>query len=635
MNKSELKSNKVNVLFPGKFKPFTDGHYSLIGQYLQSAQTNKVIIIISNKPKNNIDAKSSYSFIKNIFKSNPRVEVVIADTPSPVGKCFDIVTENPGIYAMASSSKDDDANRTSYFEKYFAEGGKGYNEATRIVKYPMDVQEPAIYKGRTDGNDGAIISATQVRKDIANDDKKSFIAGYRKMLAETDLDKSLLAKYYKYLQSVLNLNESYNKIFEGVEKYTTNMQLFEGGNAGHINHPFEILEFNFRDYYNIIEQVLDQSLLMTEKIDGMNIHATVINGQTVFSRNKSTILNPMTIEDMKEKWEGSPVQNIFVNGGIELSIVLQWLNRQQQERLFQNGRRWLNVEILDVNATNIIPYKESRIVIHDFRTFDQNQNKNSSSHEGIDDIVNAYKLAEQKNNFKYKVTGPIHIELQDEGVDTIKTELITDLGEAMRLYEGINEYTTIDEIILTEMKKRLTQMDYEDFADLFAGSEVGEDLLRRWVYDDKSFKSITAICKPIRHNKELYNYIRNFEKSKIVKDIINAILMPLIKIIVKLGNVVMEHSTNLVNSGSDEYKNKILDRANNAKDYVMANKDEYEDLLVVFDNIDTVHPSEGIVFVYYKGEDKYMLKLTGSFFWLNKVVHLKSRDTGESVFTNS
>ena len=633
MKKLNTKLNKVNVLFPGKFKPFTDGHFSLINQYLKNPQTNTVTIIISNKPKNNIDAKSSYTFIKKVFEGNDRVKVMIAKTPSPVGSCFDIVTENPGIYAMASSNKDDDANRTSYFEKYFAEGGKGYNPETKIVRYPIDVQEPAIYRTRTDEHNGKIISATQVRKDITDGNKENFKAGYYLIQKETNIDDRILEQYYNYLSKIVDLNESYK--FKQFKNNSLAMQLFEGGNAGHINHPFEILEFTFTDYKKIIEQVLDQSLLMTEKIDGMNIHATVINGETVFSRNKSTLINPMTVSDMEEKWDGSPVQDIFVNGGKELSIVLQWLTKEQQQRLFQNGTRWLNLEILDTKATNIIPYKSSKIVIHDFRTFDSNQNKNSSSHEGIDEIVDAYTVASRRNDFYYEVSGPIHIELKDEGIESAKEELLTSLNKAMELYDDVTVDTTIDEILLNEMRRRLTKISYEDFADLFAGTEVGEDLLRRWIYDDKSFKSITMICKPIRNNKELYSYIRNFEKSKIVKEIINAILMPLIKIIVKLGNVVMEHSTNLVNSGSDEYKNKILNRAENAKEYVMANKDEYKDLLNVFDNIDTIHPSEGIVFVYYKGLDKYMLKLTGSFFWLNKVVHLKSRDTGESVFTNS
>ena len=87
--------DNIIAFYPGKFKPFTGGHYSLVKKYLDSNIFSKLIIVISRKDKEGFKAEDSKDFIEKLFAdyiSEEKLEVVIADTPSPIGWCYDYLS---------------------------------------------------------------------------------------------------------------------------------------------------------------------------------------------------------------------------------------------------------------------------------------------------------------------------------------------------------------------------------------------------------------------------------------------------------------------------------------------------------------------------------------------------------------
>lgn len=193
---------KIKVLLPGKFKPFTDGHYTLINNYLNTEETEDITIVVSKKVVNGIKPETSKAFIDEIYKDDPRVKVRISKEPSPVSECYKIVEDNPGTYAMASSTKDRDNKRSDDFVNYFKNGNKNYTpKKNRVgVKYSMDISKPHRFEGRHDKNEGFPISASVLRMDIRHDDYESFRSGYYVMLEDKVLTEEYLREYYELLR---------------------------------------------------------------------------------------------------------------------------------------------------------------------------------------------------------------------------------------------------------------------------------------------------------------------------------------------------------------------------------------------------------------------------------------------------
>ena len=81
------------------------------------------------------------------------------------------------------------------------------------------------------------------------------------------------------------------------------IMLFEGGQAGHMAHPFDYTDFTANDLIDLVDSLFKGKIEnLKEKLDGMNIMATMNNnGETVFIRNNSNLNSEKggkSIEDM-------------------------------------------------------------------------------------------------------------------------------------------------------------------------------------------------------------------------------------------------------------------------------------------------------------------------------------------------
>ena len=84
---------KKVILIPGSFKPFHDGHLSLIESYLKSDfKPDLIRFLISKKDRDGISAPVTLKFMKKVLKKfKDVVEVEVCDLPSPITECYDII----------------------------------------------------------------------------------------------------------------------------------------------------------------------------------------------------------------------------------------------------------------------------------------------------------------------------------------------------------------------------------------------------------------------------------------------------------------------------------------------------------------------------------------------------------------
>lgn len=200
-----------NLLFPGAFKPFHDGHLFILLSYIlnnDNININNVYIIISPKDRDSITAETTLWFLNkiknklnNLYSCN--IIPIISDYPSPILKCYKIVNNDIGnnLYCLVSSNKDTDIERQKFFISAYLKNGKYYNDKKGEQTYNIHANiTPAKYYNRTDNFNNNFISATIVRNDIKNNDFNLFKTSYNYMLRNNIISNSLLYTYFLKLK---------------------------------------------------------------------------------------------------------------------------------------------------------------------------------------------------------------------------------------------------------------------------------------------------------------------------------------------------------------------------------------------------------------------------------------------------
>ena len=360
--------NKTIVLFPGGFKPLTGAHLALANRYAQSSNVERVIMLIGPKERDSVSRKDTAE-IFNLINSNPKIVMQPTDYNSPIMAAYEYLFALPetdnGTYAMAASKKGDDYARTMSFgsnvEKYKTVGDKGGRKMPAGIKVnPLEIDvDPLAYA------DGTPISASTVRKAIAEKDYETFAASYpgtkeaivkniwqmltgvqesvfsktwwRQQLSE-DIDEVIegyqtpkmakahdkkIKKLKKFLDKsrgkefVYDFNNFSKTVFGAPIKESL---ITEGGAGGHMNHPYDAYGLTFNDMKEIVSRALEGRLdieqEVTEKTDGQNIQVTWKNGEPGFARGVKTIRNPMTTSEIISSFE-EKYQKIVDESGVD------------------------------------------------------------------------------------------------------------------------------------------------------------------------------------------------------------------------------------------------------------------------------------------------------------------------------
>ena len=125
--------SKNILLFPGGFKPFHDGHLSILKSHIfniDNVHIDEVRIYISSKNRDNITANSSLLFLNNIKDKlselyNVNINVCISEYPAPIRKCYNDVGSsiNDEKFCLVTSNKGNDIKRKDEFVQLYSVNG--------------------------------------------------------------------------------------------------------------------------------------------------------------------------------------------------------------------------------------------------------------------------------------------------------------------------------------------------------------------------------------------------------------------------------------------------------------------------------------------------------------------------------
>ena len=171
----------ITVMLPGGFKPPHEGHYQLAKGYADMPQVKEVVILIGPKDRDGITVENSEKIWDMLIGGDRNIRVQRSKYPSPLLTAYKYVEEEAQqgeTYALGSSSKGSDYDRIRGFVDQHQEDGKYHKPGVSVVELPLERSKPIIYKGRTDGENGKPMSASQLRADLAANDFENFKANY-------------------------------------------------------------------------------------------------------------------------------------------------------------------------------------------------------------------------------------------------------------------------------------------------------------------------------------------------------------------------------------------------------------------------------------------------------------------------
>lgn len=171
-------------IFPGAFKPFHDGHLSIIDNAFNQEgdfKLDKIIVIMSETPRENFSYSEIFKFMSSFLNEiyNKKIEVIHTNI-SPIKKCMEIISNDiANNYCLLRSNKDKD------------------NEI--ITKYILTHYNNSFYfNSTTKAIDDKVISSTDIRKNIK---ENKTITKYFDKINKQSLNSIF---YLKYLQTLKN-----------------------------------------------------------------------------------------------------------------------------------------------------------------------------------------------------------------------------------------------------------------------------------------------------------------------------------------------------------------------------------------------------------------------------------------------
>jgi hypothetical protein len=408
--------------------------------------------------------------------------------------------------------------------------------------------------------------------------------------------------------------------------------LMEGGAAGHLAHPYEDLDLTFAEVKDMIKAALGGTLeYAQEKLDGQNLMITYKDGKVRAARNKGQIKNfgqnSLTTDQLSQMFAGrGAIQTAFVETMNDLETAINKLSPKEKADFFQNGKRFISLEVLFPETSNVVPYGASQLRLHHFKEYDQEGNIMEEDVEGIYKLQQAFDTvqANQQKTFMIRTTDPAKLVADNDYKAQLRA--FTDEVKAVQSRYALNDKNKVSDYVSRWwsdlIKQNAKTLQYK------LPQEVLDLLIKRWAFTDKSTK-ITDIKKLIA-NEQFRAWVEDFDKGQVESNKKIA-LKPIETLFLKLGVRILRNIENLTTLNPDSAKRTIKQDLSAAIRSIQNAADtetlEDNDAAIRFlkreltrlkdiGGFEAIVPTEGLVFKY-KGK---LYKLTGAFAPINQIL---------------
>lgn len=654
------------VIFPGRFHPFGPHHRRAYGKLTHTFGEDDTYIVSSNVTNRenspfSFDEKQSCAMHQGI---SPDHFVQVRQPYKPIELLQNFNPDKDvAIFACGRKDQEKMLRNGKYFEAYdptfkhlqpFRRKGYVYTIPDIDLKLPT----------------GEKMSGTSIRNFLSNADEEQFeqVMGFYdenlhmklkqmdenyylspfnltndiikelKMLNKLSLTEELRRErvdyYYEYLSNLVPESFKVERIGTTVsihvppyldvlnEKVNIDKKklLTEGGALGSLKHPYDELDLTFGDFKNIINDALAGKLNFkeqqpAEKTDGQNLMVTYKDGEIKAARNKKTIKDPMSVSEIEDFFDGKKdVKEAFTFALQDLEKALSRVAEDKLKKIFKDGKRFLNVEILYPKTQNVVVYgPKAYLQFNGVYEYDKDGNKTDSSVAGGEILQKLVRRVNGHIQDKFEIIPPNAIRMRkDVEFDKYKSYFLNNL-ETLQ-----NEFDLEDSHEVSKYHQRWWE-NYVNKQFPKITDETKAVLVQRWAYNDKSQK----ITKEMFTDDNHYKLAQKIDK-KDYKPIAEGNMLKFETIFLELGIRVLHNVDNFLSATKPEdYIQDVKDKVKSLKKQIKRPEDlsKMQALLQKIENLggfDELVPSEGIVFTY-KGKE---YKLTGLFAPVNQLLGL-------------
>jgi hypothetical protein len=398
--------------------------------------------------------------------------------------------------------------------------------------------------------------------------------------------------------------------------------ILEGGAAGHMSHPFDDKDLTFGDFKAMVEAGLKGELNFeedpTEKTDGQNLFATVKDGNVYFARNAGQLRNPLDLAGIKQMFADHPsemVRDTFTLAAEDLASSLTRLKPDVQEKYFNGGNSFMNMELIYAKNPNVIYYDRDVIQFHGIQHTDGQGAITGSDSKPAKELSKILQDINAHLGKTFTIIGPQNLMLKKHEDFSTKLPYFMKKIEDLRKRYNLNDS---DEVSRYHEMWWREEID-KSFPNL--PQDVKEALLQRWAYSNKQAMDFRAMAKLIdAKDMDLIKKYDKVDSGKKYKENIR----PFEDLFLEFGSEVLKNASNFLAASPDAEMQRLHNQIRTEADNIKKNGDvgqiarvESElDRLSRIGGIESVIPTEGLVFKY-KGK---IYKLTGTFAALNQLM---------------
>lgn len=411
-------------------------------------------------------------------------------------------------------------------------------------------------------------------------------------------------------------------------KWWTRQLIMEGGSFGHLQHPFDNKNLTFGDFKRIITLGLSGRLDVegdvTEKTDGMAIAVSWKNNKLIAARNKGDRKNfgenALDVSGIISKFKGrGDIRDAFVFAVRDLQKAISSLSEKQRNKIFDEGEKFMNLEIIWPASSNVINYDRAVLQFHGSTRYNEQGDPIEYIKDDARVLEGMIRQINQHIQRRFIIIKPQVLSIpkhqdftKERGyffnkIDKLQKQF--DLSDSDQF--GMYHQRYWENYIFNASK----QFKYK------ISMKVLKGLVSRWAFFNKKY-SIREMKKDIKNEKFL-DWVITTDKTDHQK-LVKQNMLPFETLFFELGAKILSNMSGFLAGNPDkavqklkadvEKTIKIIKKAKDPKQ-IMLLKQQLEKIQS-YGGMKKIVPSEGLTFLY-KGE---LYKITGNFGPLNALL---------------
>ncbi len=443
--------------------------------------------------------------------------------------------------------------------------------------------------------------------------------------------ENILSK--KYLEGPLNpkpqkKKKKFKKEQIDITKDTKELLLM-GGAYGHMSHPFDDNNLTFSDLKQIIINglggTLDREDGVTEKLDGQNLMVSWVDGKLRAARNKGHLKNhgktAPTTSGIKSMFSGrGEIEKAFVGAMKSLEKAIGSLNDKQKEKVFGNGSKWMNLEVMYPKTANVVDYDIAEIVFHGTLEYDESGKPIGQPKDSARMLAGMITQTNNHIQKMFRIGKPNFLTVpKHQNFGKMKNKFLGQLKKLQSQY-GLKDNNRLGEYHEAYWREYVFNASKQFRVSLKPNQFVS--LVNRWAFFDKSYK-VRDIKKDFKDSPKFLDWILSTDKMNL-QAMFKKNIKPFEVLFFGVGAEILKNIQGYMAASPNIAVQKMR------KEVISAMRDLQKpdnvhklkklkiqiEKLSAIGGLDSIVPSEGIVFKY-KGK---IYKFTGAFAPINQIL---------------